>query len=211
MKEKLSHFFYYYKWHVIIAICVIALFASLLKSCTDRRTIDVKMVYFGKEYISQENAQLLEESLRKEGFVNDVDGDGEETFYMDIVLDDFEVDGTADEATMSKIQTIVYAGDHTLLLAHQYALEDYDGCFADLSDKADDTQKVFTSEENGFVTGISVEGNRYLEEMGINTTDLYVAMRRRTDKEVSKGKNTEFFDAAYDILDFILSANEVQD
>jgi len=211
VKEKLSHFFYYYKWHVIIAICVIALFASLLKSCTDRRTIDVKMVYFGKEYISQENAQLLEESLRKEGFVNDVDGDGEETFYMDIVLDDFEVDGTVDEATMSKIQTVVYAGDHTLLLAHQYALEDYDGCFADLSDKAADGQKVFKSPENDFVTGISVEGNTYLEEMGIDTTNLYVAMRRRTEKEEKKGIFFFLQEAAYEILDFILSANEVQD
>ena len=208
MKEKIQHFWYYYKWHVLSAIVIGALLVSLLKSCTTREIIDLKMVYFSTRYISDEAVQGFEDSLRDQGLVKDIDGDGEAKFYLDVVLDDFEVDGNTDEATMSKIQTIVFAGDHTLMLVHQYALEDYDGCFADLSDVAGDNS-VYTSPESGFVTGISVEGNTYLEELGIDTTSLYAAMRRRTDKEAQADKNRELFDAAYDVLDFILSSNEV--
>jgi hypothetical protein len=119
----------------------------------------------------------------------------------------FDIDEPMDEGTMSKIQTTFYAGEHTIMLAHKYALEDYDGCFEDISQRVRSGEKTFVSPEGGFVTGISVEGNTLLENAGINTKDLYITMRLRTDKE--KGKHDKHFELAYEVMDHILCFNEV--
>lgn len=208
MKEKISHFWYYYKVHCIAVLCALLLLALGIKSCEDRTETDFKMVYFSNQLMNDETAENLEKELTDKGFVRDMDGDGNVNFYVDRILDDFRVDGGADESTVQKIQTVVYAGDHTLMLVHQYALEDYEGIYADISHMMRDEDKVFTDLENN-VVGISVEGNTLLEDMGINTEGLHVAMRRRTDREVEKGENREAFDAAYEAMEYILSFNEV--
>ena len=210
MKERLENFLYYYKGHIIAALFIVILIVIGFRSCAEKTMPDLKMVYFSTGFVKDESAAALEQDLRDNGFVKDIDADGEAQFYIDRITHDFDVNGTADEATINKIQTMIYAGDHTLVLAHRYALEDYDGCFEDISDKADGFD-VFVSPEESFVSGISVEGNTYLESLGINTDNLYVAMRRRTQKQLEKGSDEQQFKVAYEVMDYILSFNGVTD
>ena len=209
MKKALENFWYHYKGITIVAVFIAIVLIIGFKSCADKTIPDLKILYFSDAYISQENSQIMEKSLRKEGFVKDIDADGEDSFYLDIVLDDFNVDTATDEATMNKIMAVMNAGDHTVVLAHEYALTDYPGYFADLSEFVTDEHKTFIDEETKYVSGISVKGNTFLEECGIDTENLYVALRRRTESEIKKGETDKAFELADEVIDYILSCNEV--
>lgn len=207
LRQKWENYWYHYKMHTIAVIVIAALVIVGFKSCMDKKVTDLHMAYMSTQYISDETINAIETSFNENGLIKDIDGDGLNNFYMDTVVHNFDVDSNADQATMQKIQTILYAGQHTLVLAHQYALEDYDGCFEDLTDKVREGDKVFESPSEGFATGISIEGNKYLESLGIKTENMYVAMRRQSEKEAEKNENAEFFASAYEVMDYILSKN----
>ncbi len=211
MKAFWENYWYHYKGITLAAIFALIVLVIGLKSCSDKTVPDFKVVYFSDSYISKDNADIMEKDLREKKFIKDADGDGNELFYMDIILHDFDIDAAADEATINKIQTMMYAGDHTIVFAHKYALEDYPGFFEDISDKVPENTETFTDAETGYITGISLKGNTYLEKCGINTENLYLAMRRRTEKEIENGKTDAFFTTAYDVFDYILSFNEVKE
>ena len=209
MKEKIENFWYHYKGITLVALLIVAILIVGFRSCAQKKLPDLKILYFSDSYISSENADIMEKDLREQGLVKDVDADGEETFFMDIVLYNFDVDGGSDEVTLNKIQAVMYAGDHTIALVHKYALEDYPGFFADMSEFDASGTETFTDAETGYVSGISVKGNSFLEKCGINTDNLYVSLRRRPQREIEKGKTDSAFQEADEVVDYILSFNEV--
>ncbi len=211
MKEKIDNFFYYYKTHLIVTVFITVLLVIGIRSCVDRKDIDLKVVYFSDALTASETADTMEKSFAENGLLEDVDGDGEKTFHLDSIVHDFDIDGSVDEATVNKIQATMFAGDHSLMLVHKYALEDYDGSYEDISSHAKEGDGKFISPNSGDVIGISVAGNPYLEKMGIPTDNLYVAMRLRTESEIKKGKSKNHFDHAYKVMDYILSQNGVRD
>lgn len=211
MKAFWENYWYHYKGITLAVLSALFILVVCLKSCSDKTMPDLKVVYFSDSYISQDNADIMEKDLREKKLIKDIDNDGNELFYMDIILYGFDVDAPVDEATINKIQTAMYVGDHTIVFAHKYALEDYPGSFEDISDKAGENTETFTDAETGYITGISLEGNTYLKKCGINTENLYLAMRRRTEKETKNGKTDTCYDAAYDVVDYILSFNEVKE
>lgn len=208
IRAKLDNFWYHYKWHTFAVIVALFFVVITIKSCSDRSEPDLKMIYFSTEGYQMDTAEKLEKSLRKEGLVKDIDGDGEARFHIEPLINAFDVDAPIVQGSAEKIQTVIYAGDHTLVLAHQYALEDYQQFFDDISSKAEEGHKTFTNPTEGYISGISVEGNSYLEDLGINTKDLYMAIRRRSEKEIENGTYDKHFELAYDVMDFILSHNK---
>ncbi len=204
MKKKIDNFWYHYKAHTLITLLILILAVAGFKSCSDKQEIDLHMAYMSTNPISQQSIDAVEKSLAEADLLKDLDGDGAAIFYMDTVVHNFNADSDMDQYAMQKVQTILYAGTHTITLAHQYALEDYDGSFEDISDYVRDGDKVFESPEEGFVSGISVEGNKYLESLGINTENLYVAMRRRTNAETEKNTYAKEFENGYEIMEYIL-------
>lgn len=206
-KKKWENYWYHYKFHTIFGLIVIILAFVGIKSCVDSENIDFHMVFLSDTYVSPEAEQKIENALTDGGVVRDTDGDGKASFYMDSLMIGFDAESNNDMTTMQKLQTVIYAGQHTLMLVHEYALEDYDGVFEDISHKADGAYKTYSSPGEDFVSGISVEGNTLLEDAGIDTDMLYVAMRRRSNKEAEQDAGREAFDMAYDAMDYILSFN----
>ncbi len=204
MKAFWENYWYHYKGITLAALFAVVVLIIGFKSCSDKTVPDLKVVYFSDSYITRDNADIMEKDLKEKKLIKDIDKDGNELFYMDIILHDFDIDGTADEATINKIQAMMYAGDHTIVFAHKYALEDYPGFFEDISGMVPENTETFTDAETGCITGISLNGNTYLEKCGINTENLYLAMRRRTEKEIENGKNDASFSAAYDVMEYIL-------
>lgn len=206
-KKKWENYWYHYKFQTLFALFAIILAVVGLKSCIDNKNMDLHMVFLSDTQISAESEQKLEKAFLDDGVLRDIDGDGESNFYIESLTINFDDTQSNDMTALQKLQTVIYAGQHTLILVHQYALEDYDGEFADISSKAVDGHKTFVSPFGEFVSGISVEGNTLLEEAGIDTDMLYVAIRRQSDKETEKNANKEAFDLAYDAMDYILSFN----
>lgn len=212
MKKKIENFWYHYKGHTLIILLILVLVVAGFKSCKDKQEIDLHMAYMSTNPISQQSTDALEKSLESAGLLRDIDGDGDAVFYMDTVVHNFSADSDMDQYSAQKVQTVLYAGSHTLTLAHRYALEDYDGSFEDISDYVRNGDNIFESPEEGYVSGIGVEGNEFLESLGINTENLYVAMRRRTNAEVEKNAYAKEFANGYEIMKYILEHNvEVSD
>lgn len=63
-EEKARNFFYYYKWHMIIAIIVIGVVVSTVVSIVNRVEPDLKVVVAGDIYV--EKVEAMEERLEKE-------------------------------------------------------------------------------------------------------------------------------------------------
>jgi len=204
-KKKWDNYWYHYKWHTLGLIFFILLAAVLIHSCAAKKEPDLYAVYLSDSYMLDKDIEKLKTDFIKNGAVGDVDGDGEKVMVFEHLVSDFQVDGFTDESTAQKMQTVMHGDEHTLMLMHKFALEDYDGHFEDISDKVKDGDEVFKSPSEKFVTGISLKGNKLLESYGMDTENLYVAIRRRTEKEKEAGKDKEYFDQAYKTMEYILS------
>ena len=203
-KQKWDNYWYHYK-----AITFAAIFAAIILfvgfySCSRKTVPDLHMVYLSNTFVEGTGAEDISLDL-EDAVVGDVNNDNKTDVYMDCMVVSFDVNVYTDESTLQKLQTVLYGGQHTLMLVHEYALEDYDGIFEDLTDVVEEGDKTYISPSEKFVSGISLAGNKYLESYGINTENLYIAMRRRRPEDIKNGKEKEYFDAAYNVMNFILN------
>ncbi len=203
-KQKWENYWYHYKWVTIFGVFVVLFAIIWLESCANKTQPDLCVVYLSNSAIAQNDINKIENDLVANAVVKDIDEDGKTIARLECFVSDFQADSNDDPEVTQKRQVVISGGQYTLMLVHKYALEDYDGYFENLSDKVKDGDKTFESLSEGFACAISVEGNQYLESMGINTQNLYVAVRRRTDEDIKKKKDQEYFDLAYKTMDYIL-------
>ncbi len=180
-KKKTENFWYYYKWHTIIGILALVLIAYAIKSSVGSKENDLFMVYVSDKGVNPASCDMLETDFKDSDILKDVNGDGEKVFYLDNMV--VSMDGTNnDMALLQKLQVYMMAGEQSLMLVHKYIPEDYDGAFEDISAFASEDDVTYTGAE-GKITAISVEGNSYLESLGFNTDNLYIALHARTEKQ----------------------------
>ncbi len=208
MKKWFENYWYHYKWLTLALVFVIILLVAGVRSCLNRSETDLQIVYFSNTTLHNSEMEALKQSLIDNNVVKDLDGDGKISIHIEPIVHSFDVDDSLQQGSMEKLQTILYAGDHTLMLSHEYALEDYAQFFEDISHKAKENDKTFVNPEENYISGISVENNDYLKEIGINTENLYVAMRRMREKEKSDEKTQKLFDQGYKAMDYILEYNK---
>lgn len=180
-KKKTENFWYYYKWHTIIGILALVLIAYAVKTSVGSKENDLFMVYVSDKGVNAASSDMLEKDFKDSDILKDVNGDGERVFYLDNMV--VSMDGANnDMALMQKLQVYMMAGEQSLMLVHKYIPEDYDGAFEDISSFASEDDVTYTGAE-GKITAISVEGNSYLESLGFNTDNLYIALHTRTEKQ----------------------------
>ena len=138
--------------------------------------------------IADSDQDKIKSGFVTDGAVGDVDNDGKVMVYLEHIVSTFNVNDPVDEGTAGKIQTVLYGGQQHLMLVHKYALEDYEDIFEDVTAQVKDGDVVYENPTEGFVSAISVEGNKYLESYGINTKNLYITLRRRTPEAIEAGK-----------------------
>ncbi len=201
-KKKLENYWYYYKWHTVIAVFIIFVVGFTIKSATESKENDLFMVYVSDKAIDTDVSGKLGKDLEKNKLIKDVNGDSEVNFYLDTLVT--SLDGNnSDVASMQKLQVYMLAGEQSLMLVHKYIPEDYDGTFEDISAYASEDDTVYKG-SNGKITAISVEGNSYLENMGINTENLYIGIHARSDKQIEKHERDAEYKMAHNILKYIL-------
>lgn len=201
-KQKAEHFFYYYKWHVIITVLAVIILGLILKSCTSTKEPDISIAYISDHAVSSEASDKLFEELQKNKLIYDINNDGEPFYYFDPFIVDFE-NTSQNYDIYDKLQLQLSVGTQTLTFAHQYALEDYEWAFDDIGKYAKDSHKTVTG-SNGSVLGISIEGNKFLESVGINTENLYVSIHKRTAEQKGNNNLDNEYKCAHKILEFIL-------
>ena len=76
-KEKLAHFWNYYKIHTIVTLVILGLIGVTVYQIASNEEYDLEIEFYGTRMVSEEQAAALEEYLKD--YVDDIDGDGEKT------------------------------------------------------------------------------------------------------------------------------------
>ncbi len=89
LKGKIAHYWYYYKWPIIIGICVIVLAVIFLVQVVFKPKADYTVILGMNTYVMDEQTEPLREYL--EQFAEDVNGDGE------VVINLYNMTGNLDD------------------------------------------------------------------------------------------------------------------
>lgn len=207
-KEKItnfSDFIYYYKWHVIIAIVIIALAVIFIRDCANKVEDDISIALILSNYTAADTSDAISSDLENAGLVPDLDGDGVGQMYTRVITS--PIDGGEDAVTASYQITIAFLEKNTVMyLIDEDLLEMYEeqGIFDDVTERA---KKLDVSEdglyvsEEGVPIGISLKGNKYLQEKGVVTDTLYACFRAGGDDADIKTLS----EAADKIFEYMLS------
>jgi hypothetical protein len=75
MKAKISNLWYHYKVPIVVGIALVLLLVIGLRSCSNRKVPDMKMVYFSDSFLSSDSSERLENYLTDANLLRDIDGD----------------------------------------------------------------------------------------------------------------------------------------
>lgn len=109
-KTKLENFWFYHKWHVLAVILILCITFISVKSCVNKKSYDMYVLYMvGGGYSLEANENLSE---KFENYVDDVDGDGEKRVQI-ITINFADVSGQgtlAQETAFTKMISQVSSG-----------------------------------------------------------------------------------------------------
>ncbi len=84
-KQKLSHFWDYYKWHTIITVFFVVVISVLIGQMVTREKYDIKMIYAGPEIVfDTQSAQICE--AVEQIMPSDYDGDGKKNSVLNHLI-----------------------------------------------------------------------------------------------------------------------------
>ena len=192
-KEWWPHYWMYYKWHTIAAVAAAVMIITTAVQCATREKYDINVTYTGSMYFPDESITLLEAEMEK--YIDDIDGNGETNVFMQsLVISNQKETAEMDYAMMTK-HDLELAGETSYLFlydkskAEQMLSRDdssdvylpveewYDG---DLSDKE------CVQNAGGINGAISLSESTVLKNIGIDVSDLYVAVRvNYSDEEIN--------------------------
>lgn len=203
---KFSDIFYYYKWYafgvIALIVVVIMIISGIVNKVEDDVTINMLLSYDAAPTAGEEISADIEN-----GVILDVDGDGITQSYINVVTVPYEFKDEAD-INSGMQASLVFAIDEAILcfidkdLLDLYSDKDF---FEDISEKASALgygEEAVYKNPQGVPVGISLNGNKYLEEKGVTTKDLYVCFKHSAKKDTERYKAIR--QSAENVLDYII-------
>ena len=173
----------YYKWHIIGPLAVIVFIAFTLYQCTHRPQYDAEVIYAGHVVFSE--AQLNEIPQGFAQYVDDVNGDEKTSvFFQQINFSDQPGMEEMDYNMQMKLDLQFQRGEAFLLLYDEsetdimIARASAELIYLPVTEWADtmpDEDKLYT--KDGVPYAVSLANNAKLKSIGINTDDIYLALR----------------------------------
>ena len=187
-----EHFWMYYKWHtIVICFIILAIGTTVYQKMTEPK-YDITIVYAGESYISEESTAKLTDAFTP--FCEDIDENGEKNIAFTVLnMADDNADPQYAMAMSMKLQLALSEDESYLFildedLINRFAGEAADECvFSPLSKWLEapvPQDKIYNLHDTGFA--ISIEGNKYFEDAGIDTNGKYLAMRFYPRKDQEK-------------------------
>ena len=199
----------YYKWHIIGPLAVIAFIAVTIYQCTHRPQFDVEMIYAGHVVFSQ--AQVEEIPLGLAKYVDDVNGDGENNvFFQQINFSDDPGMEEMDYNMQMKLDLQFQRGETFLFMYDKaeadmmISRESADMIYVPVNEWADtmpSEDKLYM--KDGVPYAVSLANNQKVKDAGINTDDIYLALR--IDYRDEKGEFTAKFENAKKLANALIS------
>lgn len=207
-KEWWPYFWMYYKWHTIGTAFVVIMIAITAVQCATREVYDTTITYTGSQIISQDSIEALSASL--EPVISDIDKNGENNIF----IQQLSITGIQGQEEMDYAMQVKHdlelmsdtaflflydKAECDLMLSREGASDSY----TEVSEwaKTDIPQDKLIITPDGKACAVSVEGSAVMEAAGINTKDMYMAIRETySDKELPIEARKCSIDMANEIL-----------
>lgn len=187
-KEWWEYFWDYYKLHTIVFAVIILVAVTTIWRIASAPRYEINALYAGEYDLSDESANLLSQKMTE--FVTDSDGDGKDGVALNRI---FFVNGVEDLKVefsyIMKMQLELRDEDSLLFIFDdtkaQYYLGDPDmyGAFLE----ADQWLDGEIGEDRLYMSGdkcyaVSLKDSKLLEECGINSENLYIAVKNQLEE-----------------------------
>lgn len=170
LKKRLENFFYYYKWHTIIAVVAVILLFTTLSQIRNRIEYDTTITFLGS--FSQEEATIKEFQNRMEQVAEDANSDGEVHVLPYFLLISGDVmSAQLDTASMARLQGMVMTRETSVMilgegamtaLAEGEALEDLTPFYEEYGLEPEETNYgIPISENNSLLSGFLAGNHQY--------------------------------------------------
>ena len=187
-KKWWEYFWDYYKVHTIAILAIIIAVIVTIYQAVTAPQYEFNAFYAGEYDIPYENAEALR--LKMSEFVTDSNGDGKDGVALNrISFNENTEDSQVMYASITKMQlevtdknTILYIFDDSK--AQYYVgnptmegvfLEVKEWLFEDISD-----DRLYMADEKA--CAVSLKGSKFLEELGIDSENLYIAVRNHNEE-----------------------------
>ncbi len=187
-KEWWEYFWDYYKWHTIGTVIVLIIIVTTIVDSVNKVKYDLSTTFIAPIILTEETEQALTNLM--EDNIDDASGNKKNEAFLTYL----NMSDNSDPQYMQAMQTklmieLGYSESFVYILSKQYAdlFEGGEGVLIPASD--------WTSKESYDGSFVSLNGNRYLEDLGLDTSDLYLAVRdtRKDEKDdkfcIEKQKN----------------------
>lgn len=183
-REWWDYFWMYYKWHTIaIAFVIIAVTVTIVQKINAPK-YDLTLTYAGTGYISEQSGNELQKALSP--LCDDVDGNGKKQLsFLQINLSEDSKDAQYTMAMSMKLQLSLSEDETYIFIMDENQVKTYSGdneqsgVFAPVKDwltaeVSDD--RLYAANGSDYVA-VKLDGNKYLEDAGIDTNGKYLVMR----------------------------------
>ncbi len=182
-KKWWEYFWDYYKYHAIVVLAVLLIAGVTIYQSATAPQYEFNVSYSADNYLLDESVAVLRNKMSE--FVTDSDGDGKDGVYVNqIVFVEGGEDPKVEYTMISRLQleiidenTIVYIFDANKA-KHLINNESMDGAFLEtdewLTSNVND-ERLYTSDGKAYA--VKLNGSKFLEECGISSDNLYIAVR----------------------------------
>lgn len=123
-KEKLAHFWYYYKVQTIFVFFLVVVITFTTVQCVTREKYDITIMYFA--FTTAAPAQIEKAEAYFEKFAEDTDGNGEVNVkIINCSFDSALSDMNYRHASFSKVQSVIITEESTVVFMIDQAAKEY--------------------------------------------------------------------------------------
>lgn len=182
----LENFWYYYKWHTIIAVILIVGIIVGISSCVSRKKMDLCIYYFSGEPLAyKEDSINLYNSLLP--YVSDFTGDG----FVRLEIKNYYIGAGNEKDQLQQFTTELQGGTALLILMDQKGLEQmldtpYLGQITDIAPNVEYDGRIWNADGSDY---------RACAELEHWTEDMYFGLRVFDENSVIRlipGKEEEY-------------------
>ncbi len=159
-REKTSYYWYYYKCHFLVIVCLIVAIVTTLISCLNKETADLRIMLVSDVTVDQEYRQNFIDKYSQ--YITDVDGDGKKVIEIISVQFSNYTTGTMnpqlEQASEDQLKANLMTAQNQLIIFKDNVTEYLEsfGTFSDISDYGSDTGYIKLDENDRDILGVTV-------------------------------------------------------
>jgi len=191
--EKVDYYWYYYKWHALVVLCLIIALTATIVSCVNRVEPDLRILLVSDVAIDEEDKQAFIKKYSQH--IEDANDDGKKIMTMSLIqfsnFTSSTMNPELEAASEVKLRAELMTGEAQLIIFKDNVAEYLKnfGTFADLSEYHNDKDYFDIDADDK-------------ELLNLAAGDYYVGVRVTSSKAIEEqGEGLKMYDNAYTVLE----------